>query len=151
MIQRIQSFYLLIITGLISSMYFIPLAEIATDESTSSFYIQKVVRGEQSEMLSLHYTSIAITAVIIALAVISLLMYKKRLLQIRLTSLNVLLMLGSMVLLWYNVNSYTEDISGTSSYNIAMIIPAISAVLGYLAIRAIGKDEALVRSMERIR
>ncbi|MDD2382096.1 MAG: DUF4293 family protein [Mariniphaga sp.] len=32
-----------------------------------------------------------------------------------------------------------------------MIFPLLAVVLDYLAIRAIGKDEVLVRSMDRIR
>jgi hypothetical protein len=37
------------------------------------------------------------------------------------------------------------------SFNIAVVFPLIAIILDYLAIRNIGKDEALVRSIDRIR
>jgi hypothetical protein len=37
------------------------------------------------------------------------------------------------------------------SYKVSIFFPLIAVILDYLAIRAIGKDEALIRSIDRIR
>ena len=38
-----------------------------------------------------------------------------------------------------------------ANYSIINAFPLVSVVLSYLAIRNIGKDEAMIRSMDRIR
>jgi len=95
---------------------------------------------------------LAVLLVLIALiALVSLFLYKKRILQIRFTVINILLMIGSLGLIYYNVNSQVEALNATVQYQIADIFPVIGAILSYLAIRSIGKDEALIRSIDRIR
>ena len=54
----------------------------------------------------------------------------------------------SFVFLRMSVKDMAEAVI---AYKIFMVFPAISAILNYLAIRAIGKDEALIRSIDRIR
>ena len=44
-----------------------------------------------------------------------------------------------------------NNIEGTFSYNWPIILPLISIILTYLAVRAIGKDEAMVQSYYRLR
>jgi len=39
----------------------------------------------------------------------------------------------------------------TASFKIAVAFPLVAIILDYLAIRSIGKDEALIRSLNRIR
>jgi len=60
-------------------------------------------------------------------------------------------MVGSIILLWYNISSFAKNNDAQIFYNIPMVIPIVTIILSYLAIRAIGKDEALIRSIDRIR
>jgi hypothetical protein len=60
-------------------------------------------------------------------------------------------MIGYLGLNYYYIQSFTNQLNGVVSYKITVVFPFVSAVLTYLAIRAIGKDEALIRSMDRIR
>ncbi|MGM0408670.1 MAG: DUF4293 family protein, partial [Bacteroidota bacterium] len=61
------------------------------------------------------------------------------------------LMIGYLGLNYYYIQSFVSQLNGIVSYKITVIFPFVAAILTYLAIRAIGKDEALIRSMDRIR
>ncbi len=69
----------------------------------------------------------------------------------RLNLFNIVLMIGYLGLNYYYIQNFSKQLSGVVSYEITAIFPFVAAVLTYLAIRAIGKDEALIRSMDRIR
>ncbi len=153
MIQRIQSLYLLIIIGLLSTMFFMPLANLNVLEGNMyNFYVHEITENAtESGTLSVNYTGIIIVGLMILNALICFFIYKKRILQIRLTTINIFMMIGSIILLWYNISSFAKDNDAQIFYNIPMVIPIITIILSYLAIRAIGKDEALIRSIDRIR
>lgn len=153
MIQRIQSLYLLLIIGLLSAMFFIPLANLNVQEGNMySFYVHEITQNNvESSTTSLNYTGIIILGLMLLNAIFCFFIYKKRILQIRLTTINIFMMIGSIVLFWYNISSFAKDNDAQIFYNIAMVIPIVTIILSYLAIRAIGKDEALIRSIDRIR
>lgn len=69
----------------------------------------------------------------------------------RLNSFNIILMIGYLGLNYYYIQNFSKQLDGVVSYEITTIFPFVAAILTYLAIRAIGKDEALIRSMDRIR
>jgi len=69
----------------------------------------------------------------------------------RINLINIILMIGYLGLNYYYIQSFTNQLNGVVSYKITVIFPVVAAILTYLAIRAIGKDEALIRSMDRIR
>ena len=69
----------------------------------------------------------------------------------RINFINLMLILGYLGLNYYYIKSFSSQLGGVVSYKITVIFPVIAAFLTYLAIRAIGKDEALIRSMDRIR
>jgi hypothetical protein len=130
-----------------------PLANLNVKEGNMySFYVHEITKnGAESGILSVNYTGIIIVGLMLLNAVICFLIYKKRILQIRLTTINIFMMIGSIILLWYNISSFAKDNDAQIFYNIPMVIPIITIILSYLAIRAIGKDEALIRSIDRIR
>jgi hypothetical protein len=82
---------------------------------------------------------------------ISIFLFKKRVIQMRLNSLNIMLLIGYVGLNYYYIHTFSKQLNAVVSYQITAIFPFIAVVLTYLAIRAIGKDEALIRSMDRIR
>jgi hypothetical protein len=59
------------------------------------------------------------------------------------------LLLGLLGVLFYFLHAGFQEVD--VAYKFPMTFPLIAAVFDYLAIRAIGKDEALVRSLDRIR
>ncbi len=152
MIQRIQTVYLLIITLLMGSMFFYPYAELlAQDNQIYSYsYNGLFLDGNNSIYFSTIPPLILLSAIVL-LSFGNIFLFKKRILHIRLIVINIMLMLGYIGLNYYYIKSFSTQLTGVISYNIIVIFPLISVILGYLAIRAIGKDEALVRSLDRIR
>jgi len=136
MIQRIQSLYLFIVTALFASLFFVRLVTLNGVDFcvTDSVYM------------------IIITAVIALLSLGTIFCFNNRTLQIRVTIFNMLLMLG-----WYAMAAFLVWKSGYATtdneldLSIVVVFPIISIILDYLAIRGILKDEALVKSYDRLR
>ena len=78
-------------------------------------------------------------------------LYKKRILQSRLTIISIVLSLGTYGLVaLYRYMSFTEEVTSTN-FNWPLILPLISAILGIMAFRHVLMDEAKVRSLDRLR
>lgn len=144
MIQRIQSIYLglvIILSGFV--VFFIQLwvkeGEIGvnlTDLLNSKNYFQIV--------LAVMYLAVAV------LGIMSLLMFKNRMLQKRINGVNILVNLILFGLLIFNLLSLSGELKD-SLKGIGIWLPLGSIVLLFLANRAIQKDENLVKSVDRIR
>ncbi|MBQ1696314.1 MAG: DUF4293 domain-containing protein [Bacteroidales bacterium] len=78
-------------------------------------------------------------------------LYKKRILQSRLTIISIILSLGTYGLVaLYRYMSFTEEVTSTN-FNWPLVLPLISAILGVMAFRHVLMDEAKVRSLDRLR
>lgn len=152
MIQRIQSIYLLIVSLLMASLFIYPSAELlgANGQLFIYNYNGLSVHGEE-DLYLLTVPPFVLLALITLIPFISIFLYKKRMLQIRLNIFNIILLLGYLGLNYYYIQNFSKQLDGIVSYHITAIFPVVSVVITYLAIRSIGKDEALVRSMNRIR
>lgn len=136
MIQRIQTIYLLIVTILAAICCFVP-----------SFH----VNGEAIDFVALLPLSI-LSAVVPVVAFATIFLYKRRVLQMRISSFNIVLMLFQIAILVYQyitIGKLSAD--AAVSLSITDSFPLINIILTYLAIRETGKDEALVRSLDRLR
>ncbi len=140
MIQRIQTIYLLIVTILGILLCCFPMAEI-TDAAGEN--ILTLVAGG-----NIPYTVLVILMPVISF--ISIFLYKKRIIQMRINSFNIVLTLLTMILCGLYI--YMAHTEGSSvKFEWPVVIMPINIILTYLAIRAIGKDEALVRSLDHLR
>lgn len=86
------------------------------------------------------------------MALITIFLYKKRMLQIRLSIFNLVLMIGFYLFfgfIFYKVYSVEELLF--NKIGVGLIMPLIAIILTILAIRRIGSDEALVQSLNRLR
>jgi hypothetical protein len=153
MIQRIQTLFLLGVLILMTLMFFFPLAELIDSVNDSYSFIYRGIPSltEGEPMLFKAYPIAILLAVIVLNVIVTIFSYKKRIRQIRLTVFNIFCLLGMVGLVYYNVNSQLESMQAIANYNIINAFPLVSIVLSYLAIRNIGKDEAMIRSMDRIR
>ena len=151
MIQRIQTLYLLIIIILTSLVIEFPVMEIISDENI--FYTVTVLGAYVDK--SLEYTMwplLAVCILNILIALVAIFQFKKRLLQIRLCILNILLIVGFYVLLGSYYWILKEKFSANGiPFEWTVILPAINIILSYLSIRSIRKDEALVKALNRLR
>ncbi len=149
MIQRIQSLYILIATALIALSAFMPLLSFITTDGDCQFLASGILQGD-----SIILRTIPLLILLIAAAVLNftaLISFKKRMLQIRFLVFSIVLHLCSYGLGAYYLLQIKNSIINVTTKSIAMTFPFIAAILLYLAIRSIGKDEALVKSLDRIR
>jgi hypothetical protein len=156
MIQRIQSVYLLLIVILAGLTIAMPAASLINVKSNLLYLID--IRGislvqPTGEAVFQSSASMLTTfaAVFGTISAITLFSYKKRLKQIRLLVLNFLFMVGYYIALAIYVWMACKDLNAEWHLRFTAILPLISMILNYLAIGAIGKDEKLVKSLDRIR
>ena len=155
MIQRIQTIYLLLAAVLMSLTLFLPLATIwcgADEVVVKAFGISGTLGFEAP--LPVYLSIVLSVATLLPLVIVFL--FKKRLAQIRLCVSAIVLLLGSAVMIaLYCYRLYTllsammQD--GHFTLGFASIMPVVAIIFVALAIRGIAKDEALVRSLDRIR
>jgi cyanate permease len=95
-----------------------------------------------------------IAAIIVLLSFIIIFTYKKRVLQMRMCVYNALLIIGFCALSGFYLWQFSKspDLPGmTIHLNFWAAFPLVALILDYLAIRNIGADETMVRSLERLR
>lgn len=152
MIQRIQSLYLLLAAALMSLTLFMPIATFVVDSQTYVLTAFSLTCGELSQ--STIWLGI-ILVIATALPLITIFLFKRRTLQIRLCAVEIVLLVGSLVLValyyWLTSRLFEGLVIEHRQFGWAAPMPIVALVLSYLASRAIFKDEVLVRSLDRIR
>lgn len=154
MIQRIQTVYLLIAELLIGLLFFVPFADIAGKDGNIYRFDIKGISLDGALKPDIIYSSIPLIllcALNVVLIVITIYQFKNRIRQMKIARFSIFILLGFGGLIYYYIWSGAKILSGTFVFHIYLVIPVIAAVLIYLAIRAIAKDELLVRSIDRIR
>lgn len=108
--------------------------------------------GEQGgEIIQRLWPMTVILAIVPLLALIALFLFRNRQLQMRLTMMVLLLSLGTIILGAFYILMFDRKIDVTIIWKIRVLFPAVSAILAWLAYRAILKDEIRVRSYDRLR
>ncbi|MBN1250666.1 MAG: DUF4293 domain-containing protein [Bacteroidales bacterium] len=152
MIQRIQTIFLLASLILIFLIFWFPLAGLIVDDSYQFLFRYRGIYEIHSELIAISSLPLAILfAIILILNLISIFLYKNRILQMRISILNILLMIGSVGLIYFYIWIAKTELNVIPRYTLISIFPFISAILTYLAFRAINKDQKLVKSLDRIR
>lgn len=154
MIQRIQTVFLLIAGILIGALFFVPFGKIASKEGSIYLFDMKGIYLEGIPNPEIIYSSLPLV-ILMAVSLIfifaTIFKFKNRILQMKLSRINIFMQLGSAGLIFYNLYSCAKTLSGVYSFTIFLVFPLIASILIYLALRAIKKDELLVRSIDRIR
>ncbi len=166
MIQRIQTVYLALVlilsfVGLISTIGEWTVAN-AVVAHFSNFTF-----GAEGAFKSLDATSGpwclgVLLIMVMFLSVMSIMLFRKRMRQLRLTIFSTILLVGyvaAYILFAYYYQLNLEQLCGegaasivpTFHLKIISVFPVLSIILNCLAIQGIRKDEALVRSLDRIR
>jgi cytochrome c biogenesis factor len=147
MIQRIQTIFILVAAILISTLSGLKLAELSVNNEIFQFYAKGILNGDEVVFSGLPI--LLFIAIITVLHLVVIFMYKKRIRQIRLLVFSIILLIGLFGLFFYF--TYSGFSGAKVAFKIPVAFPLIAIVLDWLAIRAIGKDEALVRSLNRLR
>ena len=155
MIQRIQTVYLLLATVLMSLTLFLPLATIwqGSEEFVIKTFTLDGPLGAESRLPL--YLGILL-ALPTLLPLITIFLYKKRMVQIRLCVSEIVLLLGSVAfiaLYCYRLCEVLAEMMTDLNFTLGFVslMPFVAIFFVVLAIRGIARDEALVRSLDRIR
>jgi flagellar biosynthesis protein FliQ len=152
MIQRIQTLYLILAIAAMTLLFFFPFAEILSGEGLVYTFEFDGLHNSDAELIYQTVPLIILISIIVGISLVSIFMYKQRITQMRLNFINMILMLGYVGLGYYYVNHFSTELKSVAvNYELYDVLPFVAALFTYLAIRAIGKDEALVRSIDRIR
>ncbi len=154
MIQRIQTLFLLLSTILIFLVFMFPLSELLVNENLRYIFRYRGIYeiADNAEILTISSLPLAILyGVVLIVGLMSIFLFKNRMLQMRLSIINIMLMLGSYGLAYYYIFISFNELAADLHFSFAGTFPIISAILTYMAFRGIKKDEKLVKSLDRIR
>ncbi len=154
MIQRIQTVYLLIVTALMAVTLFVPLAWFGSDAGQFDLYAFSLQTADGEAVQSTVYMGI-LSALACALPVVTIFLYKRRLLQIRLCVVEIVLLIGAVVMeaVYYFLSwrVFSDLTFHTQGFRPAIALPLVCLLFSYLAARAIFRDELMIRAADRIR
>ncbi|MEA4985968.1 hypothetical protein SDC9_46415 [bioreactor metagenome] len=155
MIQRIQTLYLLLVVIVTTVTFFSPFAGLQNAEQAAIYEMSYRGLFEMNTSgdirLANIWTLTALMAIVPLISLITVFLFKKRLLQIRLIISNIILMAGFYGLMFIYLWQYGKALDASLYLEIPAAFPLVGIILSIMAIRAIAKDEALVKSLNRIR
>ncbi|MCD7973540.1 MAG: DUF4293 domain-containing protein [Candidatus Azobacteroides sp.] len=142
MLQRVQTLYLLGAIVCLMLAFVFPFFQM--ESSVSGFDIIQNIRAGNDPVLA------GVLGVGILLSIITLFLFKNRNLQVKL-----LWLVNLLILAFYGLASafyfFTFSPFVLENVKIGVVFPIITFILNLLAIRFIKKDEALIKSLNRIR
>ncbi len=149
MIQRIQSLFLLGVVLLCVILMYVPVYELVPLNESITLAAGPAANAKFTIMNS---TVLAImNGAIGILSVIAILMFKTRSLQIRISNVALLITCGLIGLLFFSADSMSSTLQSKAHYLFGTYLPVIIAIFLFLAVRFIKRDDALVRSADRLR
>lgn len=150
MIQRIQTLYLLAVLILVVVCEFCTMGRFvgANGELLGILGNLTMTQGDK-----VTYTPWAMFVLLLLVALITALticLFRKRMRQIRLIIFSSILLVGYYLVYGWFIYTY---LNGDVSFRPSLVasFPLLGLIFNYLAARAIGKDEFLVRSLDRLR
>lgn len=151
MIQRIQSVYLLLVTALLVAALCLPSGQfIGADGVTASvFKPLGVTLSDGSCQNTWGLFCILLLSAVIAFCTIFL--FRNRVLQVRMSVFCSILLIGYYIAFLVFMFILKSDLNATFQIGWSLCLPLICIVLDYLAVRAILRDEMMVRAADRLR
>lgn len=151
MIQRKQTLFLLSALTITIIVYLMPYAHIIGRDdiifTVPTIYVSAA--GQQTSIATPYLGSMP--AIIAILIFIAIMLFRKRMLQLRICVYAMLMNIGLSAMMYYYVHTMQKNGEGEVFFSFTFVLPLIAAVLIYLAIHHIRKDEKLIRSLNRIR
>lgn len=157
MIQRIQSIFLALVFLLGMVLFVSPVLSFTSYENTYVMNAYHTINSMDNTIVSKNIGIGAMQGLVALLALVSVFLYKKRQLQIKLCKLNILLVAIQIAAIVLYIDVAKDAISPNAPNDVLIgikygaIFPILSLTFLYLSIRFIKKDEDLVRSADRLR
>ncbi|RAK64560.1 DUF4293 domain-containing protein [Hymenobacter edaphi] len=156
MIQRIQSVFLLLLAICMVCVLFLPIWA-KTDPQTNqtvTLTATHLTSTNPAQAPLATYAIAALAAISALVALAEIFQYQKRMTQLMLGSLNLLLISATIGACWYYVTQVGEqmvNVKMPGTFEAGFYLPTLALLLNLLANRFIRRDEKLVRSMDRLR
>lgn len=151
MIQRIQSIYLFLVGVLCIVALCLPVGHFSLHGvRLVDFYNLRLVMVEGAYSYMCWPMAVVLLLVAVS-AFLAIFLFKKRMLQVRLTVFSGILLVCYYILMVGYTFYIKGELEAQFSISTWLCLPLVSLVLDYLAFRAIMKDELLIRSLDRLR
>ncbi|WP_295767365.1 DUF4293 domain-containing protein [uncultured Mucilaginibacter sp.] len=155
MIQRVQSIYLFLASLAIFALYLFTLANnVYINNIPTSIKVTGLIQdvnGQQQQIQSFVALTAA-TAVVGLLPLVTIFLFRNRKQQIVLAYITILVIIGHSFWVAQTVKGAVGSVTlNTSNFGIGLFLAPIAILLTLLAIKAIKRDNALVRSADRLR
>ena len=162
MIQRRQTIFMLLAVIASALLFFVPLVSFDAGGNVMRFTIWGIQNPIETISLSTTYTwpLFVLTILMTVDPLVTIFLYKKRELQVRLCRLNMLvnIIFIGLVFLYYesDILNVIAAVEGDTydldvAYFFGMALPLVNLVLEIFAIRGIRKDIELLKSIDRLR
>ncbi len=155
MLQRIQSIYLLLAGFALFALFLFPLVHnVYVDGKPLTIMVTGVFQDMNGQLThTTFFTGLTIaTAIIGIIPLIIIFMYKNRKQQLALCYSAILVIIGHSIWMSRIVKAAMGDITiDTHNWGIGLFLPSISIILIVFALKAIQRDEKLVKSADRLR
>lgn len=159
MLQRIQTLYLLLAIIAIALTFVFDLCQYSVGDRSFVMDLYSIVELPSKEVVAkpaFGIWNVLLLTLVELLLIATVMLYKRRKLQLRLIHLNYLLLAGTIVLLFFGMENSVQRLpveggEATIGYGFGWLMPAVAVAFSFLAARGIKKDEELVRSVDRLR
>ncbi|MFN5170556.1 MAG: DUF4293 domain-containing protein [Cyclobacteriaceae bacterium] len=151
--QRVQTVFLVLCVACLVASFMLPIwtsqEPDGTERQLYALHYSVIQNGERTTT----YFPYALTAMLMAaaatVAVIEIRRFDNRMTQIKLGTLNSLLLAGIMICMVVFFNQMVNQFGGKNGISLWVVFGAVAC--NWLAIRFIRRDERLVRDSDRIR
>jgi len=150
MLQRIQTLFLLLAAAAMLVASVTPLAVFIFNGDKVVFEAMGIYLNDVLNDSTWGLFVVGIVSSVLSLLTVFL--YKQRMLQIRLSIFNIVLMIGFYLYFGFVLYKlFSVESLQFQKVGVGIIMPLIAIILTILAIRKIGADETLIRSLQRLR
>lgn len=149
MIQRIQTVYLLLVTGLLVASMCLPVGYFIGADALP--YAFKPLGVEFGGIFNSTWGMFGILLLSSIIALATIFLFRNRMLQIRMSIFNSILLIGYYLTFVAFLFVLKGDLHATYQLAWSLCLPLVAIVLNVLAIRAIGRDEVMVKAADRLR
>jgi len=151
--QRIQTLFLVLLVASMVASLFLPIWKLTEGAKAFQLYPLHFTTIENGESISTYFPYSITAILMIAAATIGIMEIRRfdnRMIQIKLGTLNSLILAGVMICIVIFYNSVTKEF-GYHRFGLVMWIAFFGVACNWLALRFIRRDEKLVRDSDRIR
>ena len=155
MIQRIQSLYLILATAVLVLMFYIPFSVLISSSDMAYSVVYNGISQYSDKawsLINMNYLGVILLILSCTITFIAIFLFKNRKLQIKFCWISIVSAFLVLATYFIRHKFAVADYNITkSSFSWSAILPLISAILAYMALKSIKKDDDLVKSVDRIR